>query len=81
MAKKSDENREETKKSFHKLNENVKRDLQNRNDIKVIFVNYNEVLTQPQEHIKKICEFIPLSDQSLIEMIKAIDKNLYRQRR
>jgi len=81
MAKISDESRQETKESFKKLNEKVKRDIQSREDADVLFVNYNEILTSPEENIKKICNFLALPDAVVKEMIGAIDNRLYRQRR
>jgi len=81
MAKINDEDREETKESFEKLNEKVKRDIQSREDIDVLFVNYNNILADPKEGIKRICDFIMLPDITVKDVIGAIDKKLYRQRR
>ena len=67
--------------SFKKLNEKVKRDIQSREDVDVLFVNYNEILTSPEENIQKICDFLLLPDISLKEMMGVVDKRLYRQRR
>ncbi len=80
MAKITDENRGETKESFKKLNEKVKKDIQSREDVDVLFVNYNGILTSPEENIQKICDFLILPNSCLTEMIGAIDKRLYRQR-
>ena len=81
MAKITDENRKEIKESFKKLNEKVKRDIQSREDVDVLFFNYNEILEKPEENIKKICDFLVLPDSSLTEMMGVVDKGLYRQRR
>ena len=81
MAKINDENREEIKESFKKLNEKVKRDIQSREDVDVLFVNYNEILACPEEDITRVCDFIVLPDTTVKEMVDAVDKRLYRQRR
>jgi len=81
MAKINDEDREETKESFKKLNEKVKKSIQSREDVDVLFVNYNEILVSPEENIKRVCDFIVLPDTTVKEMIDAVDKRLYRQRR
>ena len=81
MAKINDEGREETKESFKKLNEKVKRDIQSREDVDVLFVNYNDILASPEESIKRVCDFIVLPDTAVKEMVGAVDKRLYRQRR
>ena len=81
MAKINDENREEIKESFKKLNDKVKRDIQSREDVDVLFVSYNEILACPEESIKRVCDFIVLPDTTVKEMVDAVDKRLYRQRR
>lgn len=81
MAGISDDNREETKESFNKLNEKVKREIQSRDDMDVLLINYNDVLTHPESKIQKICDFIESPDIDTNVMMGAIDKRLYRQRR
>ena len=81
MAGINDKDREETKESFRKLNEKVKREIQGREDIEVLLVNYNEVLEHPKSYIDRICRFIEESDMDTQRMVGAIDKRLYRQRR
>lgn len=81
MAKITDENRDETKESFKKLNEKIKNDIKYRDDIDVLFVNYNEILASPEDNIKKICDFIMLPNSAMNEMVGVIDNRLYRQRR
>ena len=72
---------EKTKESFVKLNKKVKHEIQQRQDIEVLFVNFNEILLSPIDPIKSICEFIPLPLTDLKKMVDAIDLRLYRQRR
>jgi hypothetical protein len=81
MAKITDDDRDITKESFRKLNDKVKRDIQSRDDIDVLFINYNEVLSNPEQHIQKICEFINVPENIGNKMMSAIDSRLYRQRR
>ena len=81
MIGKKDENREETRDVFIRLNSMIKKQIINRGDIEVLFINYNEILSNPEQNIEKIVKFLGLSDRNLDMMIKSIDKNLYRQRR
>ena len=81
MANITDTNREETRESFLKLNNMVKNIITNREDIEVLLVNYNDILSGPETNIWKIREFLGLSDLDLEKMINVVDKKLYRQRR
>jgi len=81
MTGKKDENREETKDVFTKLNNMIKKLITNRDDIEVLFINYNEIISNPEQNIAKVVKFFGLSDKDLDKMIKSIDKKLYRQRR
>jgi hypothetical protein len=81
MAKINDETREETKESFKKLNEKIKNDIKYRDDIDVLFVNYNEMLEIPEENVKRVCNFLNLYDAAVNAMVGVIDTRLYRQRR
>jgi len=81
MIGKKDENREETKKSFIKLNNMIKQQIQDRKDIDVLLVNYNNILKNPEENIKRIVSFLNISDDVIVKMMSAINNKLYRQRR
>jgi nanoRNase/pAp phosphatase (c-di-AMP/oligoRNAs hydrolase) len=81
MARIVDENREKTKESFRKLNEKVKQEIQQREDMVVLLVNYNEMLRNPQSSIQKIGDFIEIPSIDRQSMISVIDNRLYRQRR
>jgi hypothetical protein len=81
MISKKDTNREKTRQSFKGLNEIVKRFIQDRNDLSVCFVNYNDILSKPRDNIKKIIDFLGLSDEKLEDMVSVVDKRLYRKRR
>jgi len=77
----TDKEREETKKSFLKLNKKTKAEICQRRDMKVLFVNYNQILSNPHQHLEKIHRFLQDKNLDLDKMIEAVDKSLYRQRR
>lgn len=81
MAKLSDENREETKKAFTALNKMIKKQINARDDMDYILVNYNEILANPDKNIKKIHDYLELPEEKLKEMIRIVDKKLYRNRK
>jgi hypothetical protein len=81
MAKIRDNKRDETKETFIRLNNMIKKLIINREDIEVLFVNYNEILSNPEENIKKILNFLGCQSNNLSNMIKTVDNKLYRQRR
>jgi hypothetical protein len=81
MAGIKDEQRAETKESFRKLNEMIKNKIKSRDDLEVLFVNYNDIISDPETSIRKIHVFLKLPDRRLQNMISVVDKKLYRQRR
>ena len=81
MANINDTNREETRESFVKLNSMIKNYIREREDIEVLIVNYNNILSEPSINIKKIYDFLGFADINLEKMIAAVDRELYRQRR
>jgi hypothetical protein len=81
MAQITDENRAETKDVFLKLNSFIKEQIAQRSDCNVLFVNYNEILTNPDDNIGEIYEFLQLDNANLQAMINTVDKNLYRNRK
>jgi hypothetical protein len=81
MAKIQDENREDTRIVFTKLNDMIISRIKEREDIEVLFVNYNEILANPTENVTKIYDFLNSADFDLEMMIAAVDKSLYRKRR
>lgn len=81
MAGIKDENRAETKETFLKLNDMIKDKISFREDIEVLFVNYNNILSDPEVNIKKISDFLGLSDNDFKKMVGVVDSNLYRQRK
>jgi hypothetical protein len=81
MAKLQDQNREETKASFIKLNGMIKSLITKREDIEVLFVNYNQIVADPKTQVKKICDFLGSKEINDAAMIAAVDAKLYRKRR
>jgi len=81
MARVQDQDREETKTSFIKLNEMIKGLIAKREDIDVLFVNYNQIVADPKTQIRKICDFLGAAGENEAAMVAAIDQKLYRKRR
>jgi len=81
MAEIKDSEREETKTTFNKLNNMIKKVIESREDINVLFVNYNKIISDPETNIKQIQNFIQIPDENYKKMIRIVDKRLYRQRR
>jgi len=81
MIGKKDPEREITKTAFLKLNSMIKETIQEREDIGVLMVNYNKILSNPGEDINRIIHFLGLSEEKFDKMIDVVDNRLYRQRR
>jgi Sulfotransferase domain len=81
MAKLQDQNREETKASFIKLNDMIKGLISKRDDVAVLFVNYNQIVADPRTQVRKIAEFLGQKDIDQAAMVAAVDEKLYRKRR
>jgi len=81
MAKMKDANREETKVTFSKLNEMIKKLILDRKDCEVFLADYNKIMLSPEENIKRIFNFIAAPDADLQAMIDSVDTTLYRNRR
>jgi len=81
MAKLTDKKREETKKAFMSLNKMIKKQINSRADIDCLFVNYNQILTNPSENIKKIHQYLNMPEDTLSQMLSVVDKRLYRNRK
>jgi len=81
MAKIQDQNREETKASFIKLNEMIKGLITKREDVEVLFVNYNQIVADSKTQVKKIYEFLGSKEIDDAAMIATVDAKLYRKRR
>jgi hypothetical protein len=81
MIGKKDNKREETLETFVKWNRIVKKRILERQDIDVLVINYNNIISNPKENISKIIDFLGLPGEILDKMMDAIDNKLYRQRR
>ena len=82
MIGREDKNRSEIKDSIVKLDKNVKQKISSRDDINVLFLNYNSILIKPEKNIKKILSFLKIREKKFVvnKMINAIDIELYRPR-
>lgn len=80
MMEKIDENRSESKKNLMKLNNMIKKQLQEKKELEVLFVSYNNILKNPKNNIKKILDFLDLSYENVDKMIDAVDLKLYQPR-
>jgi hypothetical protein len=81
MAKITDENRAETKELFIKLNNMVMDLISTRDDVEVLFADYNAILSEPEPNIRKIYDFLGTEEADLDAMLGCVDKRLYRNRR
>jgi hypothetical protein len=81
MARLQDQNREETKASFIKLNAMIKGLITKRDDVDVLFVNYNQIVADPKGQVRKIAEFLGETGIDQTAMVAAVDAKLYRKRR
>jgi len=81
MAKTTDPQREETKRSFHRLNAKVLQDLHARTDVDLLLINFNEILRNPSAQLQEICQFLQPYPCDYDNMLLVIDQRLYRQRR
>ena len=71
---------EKMAKTFFAHLNKIKDWLTQQSNMDVLFINYNDVLANPKEHIVDITKFLGngLDQES---MAKVVDKNLYRQRK
>jgi hypothetical protein len=81
MMDAKDKERAGTKLAFIKLNEKTKTDISQRDDMDVLFVNYNEILSDPAEQLGKVHRFFGDKNLDLAKMLEAVDSQLYRQKR
>ncbi|MCK5301437.1 MAG: sulfotransferase domain-containing protein [Thermoplasmatales archaeon] len=81
MTGEKDKDRSKNKDSFQKLNKMIKQKIISREDIEVLFLNYNEIIKEQEKNIKKIISFLKMNDLDVEEMMSVIDPGLYRHRR
>lgn len=81
MARVQDDNRAETKEVFSKLNSMIVNLINERQDVEVLFVSYNEILADPSQNLGKIYDFLGSEEFDREKMIATVDNRLYRKRR
>ena len=81
MIGKKDDDREITRETFVKLNDLVKNHILEREDMDILLINYNNILSNPEENINKILDFLGIPGEILDKMMEVIDSRLYRNRR
>lgn len=81
MAKVKDVKRDETREIFVKLNRMIIDIISRREDAEVLFVDYNEILSDPKTQVAKIHAFLENPDFNLEKMVASVDDRLYRKRR
>lgn len=81
MARIKDEDRDETREAFSRLNEMIRGLISKREDADVLFVSYNDIIADPRTWVKKIHQFLEAPDADLDKMIESVDQRLYRNRR
>jgi len=81
MIKGKEFNRDETRESILKLDKMIRNEIKFRDDIQVLFVNYNQILENPKEKILEILNFLNLPTDNLEKMIGTIDLRIYHNRR
>ena len=71
---------EEIRTGYIKHLTKVRNWLENKKNFQVLYVSYNNIIKEPDVHIKQLNKFF---DKQLDEgeMLKVIDKSLYRQRK
>ncbi len=80
MSKQKDDQRDETRDIFLKLDKLVREMITERDDIEPLFVNYNQIIKNPEKNIKKISDFLKETELDLDNMKKSVDMSLYRNR-
>jgi hypothetical protein len=81
MAKVRDDNREETREIFIKLNSMIIDLIKAREDVDVLFVDYNRVVSDPAAYVREIHDFLGTDEADLEKMVATVDGRLYRKRR
>jgi len=56
----------------------IKQYLAAKNNMEVLYINYNELLIEPDGQIDRIIDFLQLDRKKRQNMISAVDSNLYR---
>lgn len=81
MARVKDEDREATRDAFVKLDKMISNLISEREDMDVLFFDYNRALEDPGAGVTKIEEFLDAGGLDTAKMISVVDKKLYRNRK
>lgn len=81
MIGKKDNNREDTKQVFLKLNEKIKKLMQQRKDIDYVVVNFSNLIENPTEELQKVIRLFGIESAKISDMVQVIDPSCYRNRR
>lgn len=81
MARISDQERDATRNAFTKLDKMIRTLISEREDIDVLFFDYNHTLEDPGSSLAEIQKFLSSGDMAMEKMKAAVDRNLYRNRK
>lgn len=81
MARIDDKDRDATRNAFTKLDKMIRNLISERDDIEVLFFDYNQTLQEPAKSAAEINEFLDAGDLDIDKMTAAVDKRLYRNRK
>lgn len=81
MTGKKDPDILNTKRAFESLNEEAKKLISERSDIRVLPVKHGDFMTKPGPVIDKIINFYGINPDKKPGMLSAIDKTQYRNRK
>jgi hypothetical protein len=71
---------DETCEAFRKLGEKVKKEINERADMQVLYISHRRLLTDPMPEIARISDFLGIDASLREDMVCAIDKNSYRNK-
>ncbi len=81
MSDVQDGSREESRRLFLALNEMMRDYVRSRDDVEVLFVDYNSIIADPSTQIREIYSFLGSPELDFDKMVAAVDVKLYRKRR
>ncbi len=81
MARIQDKDRDATRNAFVKLDKMISNLIEEREDIDVLFFDYNQTLQDPGKSAEEINTFLDAGDLDIDKMTEAVDKRLYRNKK
>ncbi len=81
MARIQDKDRDATRNAFVKLDKMIRNLISEREDIDVLFFDYNQTLKDPAGSVAEIDAFLSAGGLDTNKMTAAVDKKLYRNRK